>query len=190
MPLDDTTRRRLLELAEASIAHGLRTDRAPELDELPAADTLPDVERATFVSVYLDGQLNGCMGRLQASRRLVEGVASNAYMAAFRDPRFEAPPSDALDRLHVEISVLSPLERLPVERQEQIFDYITPGRHGLVLERGDKRGTFLPSVWEKCPDPAVFLVHLKKKAGLPLEEWSADIDVYRYEVDDFSSAPL
>jgi hypothetical protein len=48
----------------------------------------------------------------------------------------------------------------------------------------------LPSVWEKCPNPQTFLSQLKRKAGLPMEGWSPDIDVYRYEVDDFSHQTL
>ncbi|MCU7811948.1 MAG: AMMECR1 domain-containing protein, partial [Candidatus Thiodiazotropha sp. (ex Notomyrtea botanica)] len=47
------------------------------------------------------------------------------------------------------------------------------------------RGTFLPSVWEQLPEPKSFLQHLKRKAGLPEDYWSEQLQVFRYETESF-----
>ena len=43
---------------------------------------------------------------------------------------------------------------------------VEAGRHGLVLEYGRHRSTFLPQVWEQLPEPSAFMAALKRKAGL------------------------
>ena len=50
----------------------------------------------------------------------------------------------------------------------------------MVLEYGRHRGTFLPQVWEQLPEPAEFLAHLKRKAGLPTDFWAEDVRLSRY----------
>ena len=61
------------------------------------------------------------------------------------------------------------------------------GEDGLIIEEGDRRGTFLPSVWESLPRPPDFLRHLKIKAGLPEDYWSQTLRVQRYGVESFGS---
>ncbi|MDD1628696.1 MAG: AMMECR1 domain-containing protein, partial [Methylococcaceae bacterium] len=58
-----------------------------------------------------------------------------------------------------------------------------PNIDGLILQEGNLRGTFLPSVWEQLPEPKQFLRHLKQKAGLPPDYWSETIKVYRYHTE-------
>ena len=183
--LTDEQRRTALALAEKAIEYGV--ERGGELsvsDEL--ADVFPDEDRATFVTVYVDGELNGCIGRLEPRRPLHEDIIQNAHRAAFEDPRLPPVRPDDLDDLSVHVSVLEPLERVPVEAEDEIWEYVEPGVHGVLLRTENRRGTFLPSVWEKCPDPEAFLGQLKKKAELPPDAWPSEIEVYRYTVDEFS----
>lgn len=182
--LDQSERRRLLSLAHRSIRHGLERGTPPRLDEEVRHGVLGK-RRASFVSVRVDGELNGCIGSLEAERPLADDVVQNAFKAAFRDPRLPPLTSSQLDQAHLEVSVLSPLARLDVEGEEQLVEILRPGVDGLVLARGERRGTLLPSVWKKCPEPARFVGIVKQKAGLPVDLWDERIEAYRYTVDSF-----
>jgi AMMECR1 domain-containing protein len=57
----------------------------------------------------------------------------------------------------------------------------------LILEDRGRRGTFLPSVWEQLPEPADFLAHLRRKAGLPAGYWSETLRVSRYRTESFGT---
>jgi hypothetical protein len=60
----------------------------------------------------------------------------------------------------------------------------------VILESGRHRGTFLPQVWEQLPDPREFFAHLKRKAGLPVDFWAADIRLSRYTVTKWKETDL
>jgi hypothetical protein len=182
--LGPAERRALLDLARASIRHGLAEHRPLAIEPLdyPAALREP---RAVFVTLNREGQLRGCIGHLQACQALAQDVAENAYAAAFRDPRFPPLAADELADLEVHISVLSPPEPLAVASQAELLERIRPGVDGLILEDDGHRGTFLPAVWESLPRPADFLRHLKVKAGLPPDYWSDALRVSRYTAEAF-----
>jgi AmmeMemoRadiSam system protein A len=177
-------RRALLAIARDSIDHGLAHGTAlqPDLAALPPELGEP---RAAFVTLHLDGQLRGCIGSLVAQRPLAEDVAANAFAAAFRDPRF--PPVSRADapRLALEISVLSPAQPMHFRSEADLLAQLRPGIDGLILSDLGRRGTFLPSVWSQLPAPRDFLVHLKHKAGLPADHWSATLSVERYTTESF-----
>jgi AmmeMemoRadiSam system protein A len=142
--------------------------------------------RASFVTLNHSGMLRGCIGHLEATLPLVEDVAENAFSAAFRDPRFPALTDAEYAGLELHISVLTPAEPLACDSERDLLRQMRPYRDGLILSEGLRRGTFLPSVWEQLPDPRDFLLHLKRKAGLPDEYWSPSLQVYRYETESFS----
>lgn len=174
--------RLLLGLSRQSIRHGLahRRPLAVDLDEY--APELR-VERATFVTLNLAGQLRGCIGSLQAHRPLVVDVAHNAYAAAFQDPRFPPVSDGECERLDLHISLLTPPEPFPVASEADLLVRMVPFEDGLILADGDRRGTFLPAVWDALPDPAQFLAHLKMKAGLSVNHWSDTLRVWRYRAE-------
>ena len=134
----------------------------------------------------VDGRLRGCVGSLQARLPLVADVAQSAFAAAFRDTRF-APlgPAEA-DDLDIHISILSPLEPLVVASEAELLETLRPGVDGLVLCEGALRGTFLPAVWERLPDPRQFVQELKRKAGLQGDYWSPTLELQRYTVESIS----
>jgi len=182
--LDADQRRTLLEVAAASIDHGLAHGRALAVAARDYPEPLGE-PGAAFVTLTRGAELRGCIGSLEARRALVEDVAENAYAAAFRDPRF--PPLSEGERaeLSIHISVLSPPEPVAFSSEEALLAGLRPGIDGLVLHEGARRGTFLPSVWENLPEPRDFLRHLKLKAGLPPDYWSDSIRVERYTVEEF-----
>jgi AmmeMemoRadiSam system protein A len=183
-PLSAADRRLLLELARASIAHGLSKGFP-----LPVVlDTQPPAlraERAAFVTLHAQGQLRGCIGHLEAVAPLAVDVAENAYAAAFQDPRFPPLAETELDRVHVEISALTPAEPIIFTSEDDLIAALVPGLDGIILADGPRRGTFLPSVWEQLPNRHDFLRHLKQKAGLSPEHWSDRVRAWRYRCEAF-----
>lgn len=174
----------LLEVARASIRHGLRHRQALEVNPGDYPESLRPL-RATFVTLEKGGQLRGCIGALTAYQPLVQDVAAHAYAAAFEDPRFPELRMEEFSALEVHISVLSPPEPLHFGSEDELLAQLRPGEDGLILHFRHHRGTFLPSVWEHLADPYVFLAQLKQKAGLPLDFWSPELQVERYTTEYF-----
>lgn len=183
--LSELERTALLALARASIAHGLRRGAAlpVSLDDQPPALR---AERAAFVTLHADGRLRGCIGHLEAVAPLAVCVADNAYAAAFRDPRFPALSPPELERLQIQISVLTPAEPIVFDCEQGLLDALIPGVDGVILAAGARRGTFLPAVWHQLPDRHDFLRHLKQKAGLHPEYWCDELRAWRYRSECFS----
>lgn len=187
MTCSPTEQTSLLGVALASIKSGLQTGHAlePNIDDYPPAFT---ETRATFVTLNLDHTLRGCIGSLEPCTSLVRSVAENAYAAAFRDPRFPALTRPELAGLTIHVSVLGPLQEVACDSETDLLRQMQPGIDGWVIQDGQFRGTFLPSVWETLPDERLFLEHLKMKAGLGADYWSDTITVWRYSTESFSAA--
>ena len=184
MLLSAEDRATLLAIARQSIQSGLRSGRALGVDPESYSDTLR-LKRATFVTLEIDARLRGCIGTLQAYQALVKDVADHAYAAAFEDPRFPPLRNDEFAMLDTHISVLSPPEPLEVVSEADLLAQLRPGVDGLILSLGDKRATFLPSVWDDLPDPRMFLGHLKRKAGFSGDFWDANLIFQRYMTESF-----
>lgn len=173
----------LLARARNAIAAALGAPSAPE----PSHPRLA-APGATFVTLRdPQGRLRGCCGRLEPEpgRALDEDVRASAVRAAFEDGRFPplAPPE--WEGLAVEVSLLSPLEAMPVADEADAMARLRPGIDGVVLTFRDRQATFLPQVWAQLPEPAAFLAELKRKAGLAPDFWHPEIALARYRVDKF-----
>lgn len=185
--LSRQNRAALLEVARASLQHGLRHRQPLEVNPGDYAEPLR-LLRATFVTLEKGGQLRGCIGALAAYQPLVQDVAAHAYAAAFEDPRFPELRIEEFPALTVHISVLSPPEPLRFGSEDELLAQLRPGEDGLILHFRHHRATFLPSVWEHLADPYVFLAQLKQKAGLPLDFWSPELQAERYTTEYFGDA--
>ncbi|HEY8427449.1 MAG TPA: AmmeMemoRadiSam system protein A [Sandaracinaceae bacterium] len=141
---------------------GRKERRAPE-ESSPALAR----HRASFVTLRrADGALRGCIGELEARRPLIDSVRGCAVSAALRDPRFSPVTAGELDGIVIAVSVLTPA--VPVRGVEHVI----VGRHGVVIERGARRGVLLPEVAvEQGWDAATFVAHTCRKAGLPADAW-------------------
>ena len=183
--LDDDQRSRLLEVARASILHGLEQGGRMKLetDDCPPALATP---AAVFVTLTHKGALRGCIGSLQASQPLIKAVAEAASNAAFRDRRFAPLAAEELDEIKIEISVLSPMEPIDAVDRASLLQQLQPGVDGLLIEDRGYRATFLPQVWEKIGSASEFLDQLLRKAGLAPGYWSGTIRCHRYHSLSFA----
>ncbi len=172
--IDDHDARLLLDLAESSIRARLAGRPAPEIDTTSLSPPLRRTNGA-FVTLHVDGQLNGCIGDITGTGALATSVAELAIKAAFGDPRLPALRPDDLDRLNIEISLLTEPVEIPARSRRELFEHLRPGHDGLILRSGWHQALFLPSVWRQLPEPDRFVDHLLLKAGLPQSTWPRDL---------------
>ena len=177
----------LFEIAEAAIVRGLRGGKPT----VPVGDAPPPALRqpiAAFVTLIVDGALNGCIGGIDGREPLGAAVAHHAWAAAFTDPRLPPLRAADYDDLVIEISLLSPLKPLAARTREELLAGLRPHVDGLVLQAGARRALFLPVVWEQLPEPAAFVDHLLLKAGLPARSWPPTIAASRFTATRYSRA--
>lgn len=130
-----------------------------------------------FVSIYLNGDLRGCIGRLHAGNLpLYETVSEMSVSAAFFDSRFSPLTIDEFTDIKIEISVLTPLVKI------SSTDEIEMGKHGIYLKKDYRSGTFLPQVAQKTNwTKEEFLGHCARdKAGLGWDGWK-EAEIYTYQ---------
>lgn len=180
--LDASVRAAILRTVRESIDTGLgvRSESPPD------ARTLEGVlaaARATFVTLRIGDDLRGCCGTLEPTRPLLVDVWHNARASAFRDPRFPALTVAEWQATSVEVSVLTLPEPMPVPSEQALRERLVPGRDGLILQWRGRRATFLPKVWDHVRDVHEFLALLKQKAGLPVDFWRDDVELWRYETE-------
>jgi AmmeMemoRadiSam system protein A len=172
----------------AAAAIGARLAGAtPVAPALPGLPTELQARRASFVTLTIDGELRGCCGTVEPCRALALDVWRNAQASAFDDPRFPALVASDWIRVDLEISVLSPLERVEATSDDRLLRSLAPGRDGLVIAWRGRRATFLPQVWEHLPQPRDFLDRLKAKAGWPADFWATDVEAWRYRTESFTA---
>ena len=123
-------------------------------------------DTATFVTLKIGGRLRGCIGSLAPIAPLYRSVHDNAIQAALHDPRFPPATPSELNRMEVDVSILSPMRDIPSWRDFKI------GPHGIILAKGGRRAVYLPEVAvEQGWTVEETLSSLSEKAGLRPEAW-------------------
>jgi uncharacterized protein (TIGR00296 family) len=138
-------------------------------------------KRGVFTTLTKHGELRGCIGFPYPIKRLDEAIIESAISAATNDPRFPPVKLEEMDEIIVEVTVLTPPEKLNVKPTE-LPKHIEIGRHGLMVKYGIYSGLLLPQVAvEYNFDEEEFLSQTCLKAGLPPDCWLAGAEVYRFE---------
>lgn len=181
MKVSESEKDTLLQLASNAIIGKIAPDNASSSEELDVSERLR-YKCGAFVSVYVNGDLRGCIGTFSEKMELYKNVENMAVSAALHDSRFASIQAEELSLLELEISVLSPRLR--------IYDTseIVIGKHGIYLKLDSNRGTLLPQVavnqnWSV----EEFLGNCAKyKAGIGWDGWKA-AEIYTYEAIIFRS---
>ena len=178
--LNNSQRKKLLEIARNSLETYLKTGKKLQIKE---SDPLLSQVRGAFVTLNERGQLRGCIGNLVGSEPLYLTVRDMAVEAGTQDPRFNPVAPAELKDIEIEVSVLSPLERITSP------DAIQLGVHGVLVRSGFKSGVFLPQVatetgWSK----EEFMSNLcQHKAGLAADAWKdKSTEIYTFTAEVFS----
>jgi len=171
-------KKRLHQIARQSIEARLRGDNPPKLGNLTATLKEP---RGAFVTLKKHGELRGCIGHIVGTKPLAETVAEMAEAAAFLDRRFSPVTAAEFPELEIEISALTPLERI------SDVGVIQVGTHGIVLRQGGHSGLLLPQVaTEYGWDRTTFLEQTCRKAGLPRDAWKdSNSEIYIFSAEVF-----
>ena len=179
----------LVKLARHTLlAHFAKQIPQNEIDSLKTDLADPCFHRScgTFVTLTIDGQLRGCIGNLTSNESLVCGVRRNAINAALHDPRFSPLSPAELERVSIEVSILSEPQPLDYREATDLLRQLRPGVDGVILRKDTASATFLPQVWEQLSEPEDFLTHLCMKAGLAADAWRhPELEVSTYQVQYF-----
>ena len=183
--LNPQEQQRLRAVALRSIEYGYVTKQPLIVSH--EATNIPRLmaQQTSFVTLKIDDRLRGCIGSLQAQMPLIQDVAEHAFAAAFQDPRFAPVTQSEIALLDITISVLSKLTPIHFDSEQALITQLRPHIDGLLLEEGENRSTFLPSVWDTLPEATQFIQNLKQKAGLPAHYWSDTTKVFRYTTESF-----
>ena len=168
--LTRTEQNKLLSLAREAIIGYVRDRILPN-----RADSEPAIQghQGCFVTIKINNTLRGCIGSFVSDKPLYKLVQEMAISAATRDPRFYPMQPPDLANFSLEISVLSPLEKISSP------DSVKMGTHGIYIEKNSCRGVLLPQVAvEHGWDRDTFLSQTCLKAGLKSDDWKEGADIY------------
>ncbi len=140
-------------------------------------------KRAVFVTLHKKGELRGCIGHMVARDALYRAVWEMARSAAFEDPRFSRVGKKELEDINIEISILTPMQKI------SSIDEIVMGRDGVMVKQGYRSGVFLPQVaTETGWDKETFLRHLCSSKAMLAPDAYLDprTEIYIFQVEEFS----
>lgn len=151
---------------------------------------IPTKKTGVFVSLYTypECELRGCIGFPLPVMSLPEATVKAAIAAATEDPRFPPVEPAEIDRIVIEVSVLSVPEKIEFTDPKELPSKIIIGRDGLMIKSSRGSGLLLPQVpVEYGWDSEEFLCHLCMKAGLPATYWlTGKFDIYRFTAEIFA----
>ena len=143
-----------------------------------------------FVTLNRGNELRGCIGYPEPVMPLINAVIDAAISAATRDPRFNPLTPVELDKIHLEVSVLTKPTLIEVENPSQYLETVNVGQDGLIVELGTYRGLLLPQVateWNWSTEE--FLSNTCMKAGLSSDCWlNEDVKIYRFASQIFEES--
>ena len=176
----------LIKLARKSI--GYTSASGKKLSDTTEKKRLLE-KRGCFVTLntFPDKELRGCIGFPYPIMPLWSAVVEGAAHAAFNDPRFPKLQASELDKVVLEISVLTLPEEISGGKSG-IAEEIIVGQDGLIVKKGGHSGLLLPQVAQEYSWSAeTFLDECCRKAALPPGIWrQADCSVFKFQAQIFS----
>lgn len=175
---------KLLKLARKTISEKLGSE-----EDIPFQEFKEEIFRnkcGAFVTLHIKGNLRGCIGYIEGVKTIPETVTEMALSSAFKDPRFNPLTLSEYKNIDIEISILSPIEKV------NNIDEIVVGRDGLIISKGLNRGLLLPQVpVEQGWDKDTFLTHTCYKAGFPGDTWrKSEVVIEKFSAQVFSEIEL
>jgi AmmeMemoRadiSam system protein A len=168
-------KKQLFIIARSSIQARLNNTKENPSDEAAVPEGLKR-PLGVFVTLKINGNLRGCIGRFISSEPLYQVVRESAISSAFEDPRFSPLTKDEYKKTDVEITVLGPLRKI------KSINEIVLGKHGIYIRKDNKAGTMLPQVaTENHWTVEEFLGYTSRdKAGLGWDGWK-DAEIFIYD---------
>lgn len=179
-PLDEEFKKEALEIARKTLEEYLASPLTPLTPFTPKNKSLLE-PLGCFITLRNKGELRGCIGEFEPSQPLYKVIQKMAIEAATNDPRFLPVSAKELPEITIEISVMTPKKKIDNWQEIEL------GKHGVVVQKGFRAGTFLPQVaTETGWDLEEFLSHLcAEKAGLPSDCYkdpSTDLFIFEAQI--------
>lgn len=177
--MTDEQKKILLKIAKDSVTAAIKGDY---VDVPQTSDPALLAHCGCFVTLKNGDELRGCIGNFTSDKPLLELVHEMAVASATQDSRFFHQPitPKELDKLSIEISVLSPLKKTNDPLSLRL------GVDGIYIKRGRSCGVFLPQVatetgWTKEQFLSYCCTH---KAGLAPDAWKdPKTEVYLFSAE-------
>ncbi|MBN2892006.1 MAG: AmmeMemoRadiSam system protein A [Bacteroidales bacterium] len=173
--LSEEEKKTLMDIAQQTLASHVSGKTSTQIDKYQLTENLK-LKVGAFVTLYKNGDLRGCIGRFMPNNSLYKVVEDMTISAASYDSRFSPVSKNELGEIEIEISVLTPLQKI------SSIDEIEIGRDGIYIVKGGDSGTLLPKVasdngWSKLE----FLEYCSKyKAGIGTDGWKeAELFIYQ-----------
>src|SRR5215213_3309716 len=129
-----------------------------------ASDLLPKNVESTYLTIYIDGHLRGCMGQ---RLRNLEDDLKKITAAALHDERFTGRSPISADHVAVTVSFLFDQLQIGHAPPEEVVNYYRHGEQTLMVYQGNRVGLLLPfvaSLWNL--DAVSFAKSVIQKAEL------------------------
>lgn len=177
--LDKSAQKEALKIARKTLEEYLTSRQIPSFSPQNPALQQP---LGAFVTLRKHGELRGCIGEFEPQKPLYQVVQEMAIAAATNDPRFSPVRSEELKDIKIEISAMTPKKKISRWQEIQL------GKHGVVIQKGNRAGTFLPQVaTETGWSLEEFLSQLcSQKAGLSADCYKdPSVNLFTFEAQIF-----
>jgi AmmeMemoRadiSam system protein A len=183
LQLNTEQKKTLLDIAKKTIISAVNKKSIPDFK---ITDPVLNQKCGAFVTIHKNGSLRGCIGHIIGTTSLYKTIAKLAVESALHDPRFRPVISGELCDIDIEISVLSPFEKITDITEIEV------GVHGLFIRNGYYQGLLLPQVaTEYGWDRKEFLEHTCQKAGLPADCYlGKNCEIFIFSATVFSEKDL
>lgn len=170
---------KMLKLAREAISTYLRDGKHTNVKE---SDPVLNKKMGAFVTLHENKMLRGCIGNIIGNQPFYLTVRDMAIEAATGDPRFRPITLKDMDKISIEISALSTLEKIDDP------SIIEMGKHGVLVRKGFTSGVYLPQVatetgWSR----EEFMNSLcGEKAGMNRDAWKkGECEIYIFTAQVF-----
>ncbi|MCK4463401.1 MAG: AmmeMemoRadiSam system protein B [Candidatus Omnitrophica bacterium] len=177
--LSEQLRKKMLKLARDAIMFYLKEGKPMPVKE---DDPILNKEMGAFVTLHKHGQLRGCIGNMIGHGPFYLTVRDMAIEAATGDQRFAPVTLDEINDIDIEISALSPMQKITDP------DKIEAGKHGVMVRSSFRSGVYLPQVatetgWNREQFMNSLCGH---KAGIAPDAWKkGQCEIYIFTAEVF-----
>jgi uncharacterized protein len=174
----------LIKLARQSIEFGFLNK---EVIPSKPLQTKFSKQQGVFVTLTENGVLRGCIGFPEPVLPLIDAVIKAGSAAAFEDPRFPPLGKSELDKVHIEMSVLTVPELIKVNSPEEYLNKIKIGEDGLIIRGHRGSGLLLPQVFTEYSCTVEQALEMTcQKAGLGKSAWKDTSNrIYKFQAQIF-----
>jgi hypothetical protein len=177
--------KKLIKLARKALENFFEKKK---FEPIEVEDKLLKEKKRIFVTLekFPDKTLRGSVGSPHVTLPLCGAVQELVLSSAFEDSRFLPLQKEELDKIILEISILTDPKLIEVKDSKEYFEKIEPGKDGLILQSDSSSSLFLPQVWKQIPRLEEFLCSLCLKANLPKDSWkNKNTKIWKFRIQAF-----